>query len=452
MPGYMDQTAGGSGFIPGAPTIAQAPMPWQEQEAKIKRTLAMAEALRKNTAQPEGQMVSGHYVAPSWAEQLAPLFNIGQARYAETQADKEQAALQGAQEQGAQQWMQQMPQAREVTSEAPFQAPGIDAADAAQAGAGAKVLTKAMQQPTMQERMLWAQEGQRNPLTKALAAAYGADTLIKEPERIAGREERTAAREDRLAQQQAQMAQQRELAEKQRELQAAIAAGNLSMRQAQLEMTKFMGQQTLALRADAAARGAEANADRAEDRKFRGEDRMKNDFEQVTKSSREGLDATQKVDTILQGKAPGTKLTNVEQQALITLFNKFLDPGSVVREGEFNRMQQGMGWAQQVQNWQDKIMAGSIITPQMAAEIGRVSKLYQQDALENLRTQSKTYEGVAQRRGYDIGSIITNPTWRTPQEAAGAPAGVTVRMPGVVGGSSGGAAPVPNVTVKVKGS
>lgn len=416
---FQDPNIAGGPMI-DAPTIETNP--FDVQEAKIKRTLAMAEALRgRGAQQPKGQMVDGHFVAPSWAEQLVPLFNQAQAGWAERQADTQQKALTQQQEAGAQDWMRQMPQQREVTEQQPFQAPGIDEADAAQASAGGSVLKKTMQQPTMAERMQWAQQGQRNPLTKALAAAYGADTLIKEPERQAAREERVEARAEREARAVAERQSREEIARQSRELQAAVAAGNMSLKQAQIEMQKFLGQQTLALRADAVAARAEAAAGQAADRNFRVEDRMKNDFEEVTKNYRTGLDAAQQAQVVLNNK-PGQKLNNVEQQSLITLFNKFLDPASVVREGEYNRMAQGMGLFQATQNLYDKIAAGSIITPQMAAQIGQVAKLYEQAASGKIQTHAQSYADVAAKRGLDVGSIITNPAWRATSAAA-APAG-----------------------------
>ena len=43
-------------------------------QLQLKRKLAMADALRQQEM-PQGQMVSGHYVAPSWTQQLAGLAN-----------------------------------------------------------------------------------------------------------------------------------------------------------------------------------------------------------------------------------------------------------------------------------------------------------------------------------------------------------------------------------------
>ena len=51
----------------------------------LKRRLAQADALRQAEA-PQGQMVSGHYVAPSWTQQLANLYGKYQAGQQEQQA------------------------------------------------------------------------------------------------------------------------------------------------------------------------------------------------------------------------------------------------------------------------------------------------------------------------------------------------------------------------------
>jgi hypothetical protein len=160
---------------------------WMNQEAKIKRTLALAEALRAKGDQPDGQMVSGHYVAPSWAEQLLPVFNQFQSGWAEREADKARGALETSQQAESEDWMKAMPRKQDV----PFQAPGIDEADAAAASAGMKTTTV----PTQQENLAWAQRGMRNPLSRTLAQMQMAE-FVKEPER---EEQRAFRREESAA-------------------------------------------------------------------------------------------------------------------------------------------------------------------------------------------------------------------------------------------------------------
>jgi hypothetical protein len=184
---FQDPRQAGGPFIP-------QPGDWATQEQKIKRTLALAEALRQQGNQPEGQMVSGHYVAPSWAEQILPVFNQFQAGWSEREADKGRAELERAQQAESEGWMQAMPKQQNV----PFQAPGIDEADAAAASQGMQTVTK----PTQQENLAWAQRGMRNPLSRTLAQMQMGE-FVKEPER----EEARAFRKEEAATNRAQALQ-----------------------------------------------------------------------------------------------------------------------------------------------------------------------------------------------------------------------------------------------------
>ena len=64
-------------------------------QINLKRKLALADSLR-NTPIPEGQMVSGRYVAPSWTQYLAGAMSKAMAGSQERQAMKEYGDLQKA--------------------------------------------------------------------------------------------------------------------------------------------------------------------------------------------------------------------------------------------------------------------------------------------------------------------------------------------------------------------
>jgi len=64
-------------------------------QLQLKRKLAMADALRQQEM-PQGQMVSGHYVAPSWTQQLAGLANKYIAGQQENEAMKQYGGYQTA--------------------------------------------------------------------------------------------------------------------------------------------------------------------------------------------------------------------------------------------------------------------------------------------------------------------------------------------------------------------
>lgn len=68
------------------------------QGSAIDRQRKLAEVLlAKGLKQPEGQMVSGYYVAPSWTQQLAPLVSAAFGMNLNQQADKSQAEATKAQ-------------------------------------------------------------------------------------------------------------------------------------------------------------------------------------------------------------------------------------------------------------------------------------------------------------------------------------------------------------------
>jgi len=63
------------------------------QQQQLNRQQQMAQMLLQQSAQPQGQMISGRYVAPSWAQSLVPLANIAASKYIGEKADTEAAKL-----------------------------------------------------------------------------------------------------------------------------------------------------------------------------------------------------------------------------------------------------------------------------------------------------------------------------------------------------------------------
>ena len=52
------------------------------QAMELSRQQQMADLLTQNSMQqPTGQVISGRYVAPSWSQQLQPLFNAAAGAY-----------------------------------------------------------------------------------------------------------------------------------------------------------------------------------------------------------------------------------------------------------------------------------------------------------------------------------------------------------------------------------
>ena len=84
------------------------------QAASIAQQKMVAERLRKkaeSSNMPQGQMVSGHYVAPSWTQYLAPLVHQYEAGAAEKALGSQQQEYAGGLSKARQKWMESTPQA-----------------------------------------------------------------------------------------------------------------------------------------------------------------------------------------------------------------------------------------------------------------------------------------------------------------------------------------------------
>jgi hypothetical protein len=92
-------------------TPEQQALDFNPELQDVNRQRKLAELLMaKGVEQPQGQMISGHYVAPSWTQQLQPLFNAAVGTAAANRADTQEAqlaeALRGAGQQEVQSILQ----------------------------------------------------------------------------------------------------------------------------------------------------------------------------------------------------------------------------------------------------------------------------------------------------------------------------------------------------------
>lgn len=156
---------------------------FDSQIERAKRAQALIAQLRSQKPTQQGEMVGKFYVPPSRMSQIAPaLSNIAgtMMQDRETQLDsRRQAAMRT----GADQWMASRPSATMKEQPGPPTEEGV--------GPAPREVP-----PTPEARMAWAQQGQRNPLTRALAARYTEDQLIQEPIRVEARKNRVEDRED----------------------------------------------------------------------------------------------------------------------------------------------------------------------------------------------------------------------------------------------------------------
>ena len=144
---------------------------------------------------------------------------------------------------------------------------------------------------------------------------------------------------------------------------------------------------------------------------------MRGDFDRLTKDLREEIGATTKINQIISANA-GKRPDAITQQSLVILLNKFLDPGSVVREGEFDRVVKAQGLEGRAANLIDYIAKGEPLNNEAIAQISQLANLYNQAASSRMARYATEYNDIASRRGLDPSAVITDPSFR-PQRGGG---------------------------------
>lgn len=110
------------------------------------------------------------------------------------------------------------------------------------------------------------------------------------------------------------------------------------------------------------------------------------------------------IDAILSDTISRTdnKSKNVGDQALITLYNKILDPLSVVRESEYARTPEGQSLMNRIAGFAQKVQAGgSGLTDADRIEVARAAKVLINNSGELYNTKISDYEGLANSIGAD---------------------------------------------------
>jgi hypothetical protein len=191
------------------------------QQTGVDQQALLAKMLRQQAGggqvqMPEGQMVSGHYVAPSITQQLAAVINplLGQytARNAENELGQKQAVLQQTIAKAQQDWAQQMPQGTPgQAAVAPVQGAPIERGGQANPEAVGQPAV-APQLPSALQRLQYAMAGSQIPGNGPNAAAYlkvTGDEVAREDNQQAKKDAQVAELAFRKQQLEAQMAEKR---------------------------------------------------------------------------------------------------------------------------------------------------------------------------------------------------------------------------------------------------
>lgn len=168
----------------------------RRQAELLKRAIAARQMLM-----PQGQMVSGQYVAPHWSQQLNAAINQAGIPQSIEQGmlDQEQRAYEAAEAAAATDFMNRMPQAQPQHGPTqPNEAPLPDV------------------QPSRQDKLKYLQEGTRIPSLRDTLTKAFEDQLVNEPVREEQRQfrgqEAAANRQARAEAQAAELAQRAEAA------------------------------------------------------------------------------------------------------------------------------------------------------------------------------------------------------------------------------------------------
>jgi hypothetical protein len=154
-------------------------------------------------------------------------------------------------------------------------------------------------------------------------------------------------------------------------------------------------------------------------RVWRAEDTLRGDFDKMTKDLREELNATSKITQIVSSTAPGTRPDAITQQSLVILLNKFLDPGSVVREGEFDRVVKAQGLEGRAANLKAYLLKGEPLNDTAIAQINGLATLYSNAASAKVQKYANDYTAIAQRRNLNPENVISDPRFRGGSQLGG---------------------------------
>ena len=191
----------------------------------------------------------------------------------------------------------------------------------------------------------------------------------------------------------------------------------LGLTKAQIDQAKASA---AASRASAAASGAEAKRKTAEaqqmasgviplDKRPEAEGKMRKEYSDQTKGYQEVKSA--------YGRVLSAEDTAVGDLSLIFGYMKMLDPGSVVREGEFATAQNSAGVPERIQNVYNRAVRGERLTPgQRKSFKGQAEKLYQ-SSKQHENTVRSGISRIAKGYGLSTENIFYEPSETAPTES-----------------------------------
>jgi hypothetical protein len=147
------------------------------------------------------------------------------------------------------------------------------------------------------------------------------------------------------------------------------------------------------------------------DKDSSNEDKLRREFDAKAKPFLDELAQIGKVGQILNSVPPNGVPTAIQQDVLVTLLLKFIEPTSVVREGEFDRIVSRQGFVQKAENIKNRLLTGAPLTADMVKQIGDMAALFDQAANSKIRGIASQYKTLAEKRELDITNIVLDPNY-----------------------------------------
>lgn len=139
-----------------------------------------------------------------------------------------------------------------------------------------------------------------------------------------------------------------------------------------------------------------------------GEDGLRREYlnSPTYKNSNEIMTA---YNSIQGNPAEDPNSTPSDHQALVMQFNKLLDPGSVVKEGEYARSAQGAAAIDRLKMAIAGLKEGNKLPPDVVRGIKLATENLVNSTKSVLESQKDTYRELAKTRGYNPGMVVIDP-------------------------------------------
>ena len=393
----------------------------QDQQDQIDQQVKLAQMLRLKqpipgaaSNSPEGQMISGRFVAPHWTQQMAavmnPLIQQSQANQADRNVLAQKSVLRQALAQAQQKWQAQAPQGIPgtpgVVGHPELPGPVNPEGGSPELGAVASTAPTAPQLPTTDQILRHTLAGMQIPGNEGAAGVYNKGALADQAREDTQAERRStltmaleAARQnklDALQQRRDQIDSQMQDRQLSREQAATLAHESNATRLQIAELSKGM------------ASGMQ-NA-RLEDMKNREADRMQQAFvnNPIVKESSTGADHAQRAIAMLDGRDLIKKpLTATEQNDLMDMYQRSINPGASVRIGTLKMMQGSLPLAQQAEVLKNMLIGqgGKLSTQQSTDILNQLRKINDYHS-NTIKTAASGVTEKASRRGINAADVV----------------------------------------------